>query len=189
MTERTKVCVKHMRGHDVGSSRNMGIMQKNDVIRRILIIDDNASIHDDYRRVLCPSMNAAALQEIEDGLFGVSTDAASASGQPNFVLETALQGEQALAMVQQAIREGRRYSMAFVDMRMPPGWDGLRTIEELRKVDPTLACVVCSAYSDYTREQITQRLELHEGFLFIRKPFEPEDIRNVAIQMTGAKAA
>lgn len=163
-------------------------MQKQSTERRILVIDDNASIHDDYRRVLCPVQNAADLLAIENELFGAAGESAVIE-QPRFSIETALQGEQALAMVQAAIRQGKPYSMAFVDMRMPPGWDGLRTIEEMLKVDPNLKCVVCSAYSDYTREQITERLELHEGFLFIRKPFEPEDIRSVALRMSAAKAA
>lgn len=164
-------------------------MQNSDAERRILIIDDNPSIHGDYRRILCPAPSISDLQAVEDELFGVNASTAPTPIRPNFVLETAFHGEEALEMVQSAIKQGRPYSMAFVDMRMPPGWDGLRTIEEIRKVDPTLECVVCSAYSDYTREQIIQRIELHEGFLFIRKPFEPEDIRSVAVRMSAAKAA
>ena len=88
-------------------------------------------------------------------------------------------------VVIEAMQDGRPFAMAFVDMRMPPGWDGLQTIEQLRRVDPHLNVVVCTAYSDYTPEQICERLEIRDGFLFIRKPFDPADVRAIAQRMTA----
>src|SRR5256885_6120088 len=99
-------------------------MRKDNSPRRILIIDDNAAIHNDFRKVLCPEkQSGAGLEELEDSLFGESVMSTGTSHpQVEYELDCALQGEEGLAKLKQAIGEGRPYAMAFVDMRMPPGW-------------------------------------------------------------------
>lgn len=149
---------------------------------RILIVDDNLDIHADFKKILCPDMAAASrIADLEASLFGES---AAASG-PKIQLDTAFQGEEAAKMTARALAENRPYSLAFVDMRMPPGWDGLRTMEEMKKIDPGVNFVVCSAYSDYTPDQVCQRLEIRDGILFIRKPFDPADVRMIAGRMSA----
>src|ERR1700733_7407406 len=104
--------------------------------RRILIIDDNAAIHLDFRKVLGAQAEhsaQAALDVLEANLFG---DAVASTARPNFDIDSAHQGQEGVAMAQQAVLQGRPYAMAFVDMRMPPGWDGLKTIEHLWAIDP-----------------------------------------------------
>ena len=106
------------------------------VNRRLLIIDDNASIHLDFRKVLGAQAEhsaQAALDVLEANIFG---EAVVDSARPNFEIDSAHQGQEGVAMAHQALVEGRPYSMAFVDMRMPPGWDGLKTIERLWATDP-----------------------------------------------------
>jgi len=90
-------------------------------------------------------------------------------------------GEEALAMVTQAVHENRPYALAFVDMRMPPGWDGLETIERLWEVDPDLHVVICSAYSDQSWSGICQRLHKGEQFLILKKPFETAEVLQCAV--------
>src|SRR5882672_2541575 len=97
--------------------------------RRILIIDDNAVIHQDFRKVLAvqPEHSAkAALEILEVDIFGANLQVAA---RPDFEIDSAHQGQEGVAMAHQAVTDGRPYAMAFVDMRMPPGWDGLETIE------------------------------------------------------------
>src|SRR5581483_12387682 len=106
--------------------------------RRILIIDDNVAIHGDFKKVLSKSTaTAAALSELEGSLFGDASLSAAADDGANveYQLDFASQGEEGLKKLKQAIKDGRPYAMAFVDMRMPPGWDGVQTIKELWKVD------------------------------------------------------
>jgi CheY-like chemotaxis protein len=95
--------------------------------RRILIVDDNASIHADFRNILCPdNSDEEATEEMEAVLFG--------SARPrelSFDLDSAYQGQEALNMVKKALAEKRPYALAFVDVRMPPGWDGIETIAHL----------------------------------------------------------
>ena len=75
-----------------------------------------------------------------------------------FELESAFQGKEALEKTIIGIAAGKPYALAFVDVRMPPGWDGIETIEHLWQVDPALQVVVCTAYSDYSWEKMTVRL-------------------------------
>jgi diguanylate cyclase (GGDEF)-like protein len=162
--------------------------------RRILLVDDNPEIHKDIMGILRPQRdNPLAIVEAE--LFGdVAAPEDSKRASVQYELESAFQGEQALAMVEQALRDGRPYSMAIVDVRMPPGWDGIETIERLRQVDPSLQIVICSAYSDYSWKAIDERLQATDWLLILRKPFEHAEIRQLASALTekwnlGVKAS
>ena len=149
---------------------------------RILIIDDNRSIHTDFAKVL----NVGAGRErspssAELALFGMEP---ASRPELAFDLDFALQGQQGLACVEAALAEGRPYAVAFVDMRMPPGWDGLETIERLWVVDPHLQVVICSAHSDYDWLEVLQRLGRADKLLVIKKPFEPVEILQCASALT-----
>src|SRR3546814_11685645 len=91
---------------------------------------------------------------------------------------------EALNTVESALAEGKPYAMAFIDMRMPPGWDGLETIERLWRVDPKLQVALCTAYSDYSWEDIAERLELGDRLLILKKPFDAIEIRQMASTLT-----
>jgi CheY-like chemotaxis protein len=92
--------------------------------RRILVVDDNHSIHDDFRKILGGiSANARELTNVEASLFG---DAANEPGTEGFEINFAFQGQEGLEKVRQALGEGKPYAMAFIDVRMPPGWDGIK---------------------------------------------------------------
>jgi diguanylate cyclase (GGDEF)-like protein/PAS domain S-box-containing protein len=89
-----------------------------------------------------------------------------------------------LDKVEAALVKDLPYAMAFIDMRMPPGWDGLETIERLWQVDPKLQVVLCTAYSDYSWENIAERLELGDRLLILKKPFDAIEIRQLACALT-----
>jgi len=146
---------------------------------RILITDDNAAIHEDFRRILTSSaQDDANLSDAEVLLFG---DAAAAPAHhPTYALDFALQGQLAVQCVKRACADGRPYAMAFVDMRMPPGWDGLETIERLWAEDPDVQIVICSAHSDYDWRDIFERLGHSDKLLILKKPFEPIEVLQCA---------
>src|SRR5688500_15794902 len=100
--------------------------------RRILIVDDNETIHRDFRKILEGAEQDKGFDALKAELFGSSHSAPQGS----FELDSAFQGKAGLEMVEQSVREGRRYAVAFVDVRMPPGWDGIETTEKLWAVDP-----------------------------------------------------
>ena len=150
--------------------------------RRILIIDDSPAIHEDFRKILTiQDSSTAALAADERILFGES---ATTRTRPSFDLDYALQGEVGLDRVRTAIAAGRPYAMAFVDMRMPPGWDGLETIERLWTVDPDLQVAICSAYSDYDWMDVIARLGHADKLLIIKKPFDIIEIIHSASALT-----
>ena len=146
--------------------------------RRVLIVDDNQAIHADVRKLFAPAgASSAEVDALENELFG-----ASKPSPVSFQFDSALQGDRGLALVETALAEGRPYSVAFVDMRMPPGWDGLETISRVWKVDPSLQIVICTAYSDYGWAEITGRLGQTDNLLVLKKPFDAVE----AVQMVHA---
>ena len=152
--------------------------------RRILIIDDNASIHLDFRKVLSAQAEhsaQAALDVLEANLFGEAVDAAV---RPNFDVDSAHQGQEGVEMANRARAEGRPYAMAFVDMRMPPGWDGLQTIERLWATDPDVQVVICSAHTDYDWTEVVARLGHSDRLLVLRKPAEPIEVLQCATALS-----
>jgi diguanylate cyclase (GGDEF)-like protein len=152
--------------------------------RRILIIDDNAAIHLDFRKVLGAQAEhsaQAALDVLEANLFG---ETVAAAARPNFDIDSAHQGQEGVAMALQARAEGRPYAMAFVDMRMPPGWDGLKTIEHLWATDPDVQVVICSAHSDYDWTEVVARLGHSDKLLVLRKPAEPIEVLQCATALS-----
>lgn len=149
---------------------------------RILIVDDNASIHEDFREILCPDRSGdAAVEAMEEVLFGPDK---SPPAQTVFELDSAYQGQEALELVKQALAKDRPYAMAFVDVRMPPGWDGIETIARVWEVDPEIQIVVCTAYADYSWEQMRARVGQPDGLLVLKKPFDNIEVRQMAHALT-----
>ena len=150
-------------------------------VRRILIVDDNRAIHDDFRKVLSCVDDSSELNAAEAELFGEEQPFAD---EIQYDIADAYQGEDGFNLVGQAVAEHRAFDMAFVDMRMPPGWDGLETIENLWKVDSELQIVICSAYSDYHLSQIRQRLGTTDKLLILKKPFDDSEVYQLAAALT-----
>lgn len=149
--------------------------------RRILVIDDNDAIHLDFKKILGDQADTAVLDELRTSLLGAKPIAPDSIP---YKLEGAHQGQEGLDKVRQSLKEGLPYSLAFVDMRMPPGWDGLETIEQIWKVDPQLQVVICTAYSDYSWKEIHQRLGQSDGLLILKKPFDNVEVRQLACALT-----
>lgn len=151
--------------------------------RRILIVDDNEAIHNDFRKVLTSATEVSLqLEEVRTALF--DDHAGSVLG-IEFSLDFAFQGQQALEMVQQALQTGRPYALAFVDVRMPPGWDGIQTVERIWQEYPSLQVVICTAYSDYTWDEMQRRLGQSKRLLILKKPFDNIEVRQLATALTA----
>jgi len=150
---------------------------------RILVVDDNTSIHEDYRKILAPAPTAReGLDRVEASLFGV--ERSSWLPRRECELDSAFQGQEALEKVRAAVHGGRPYSMAFMDVRMPPGWDGVETTVRLWGVDPDLQVVLCTAYADYSMEDLSSRLGHSDRFVILKKPFDVAEVRQLANALT-----
>lgn len=159
--------------------------------RRILLIDDLPSIHEDYKKILGASRSEAKadLDTARNAFLGAGSPAEEQVHEPDvpggYVIESAYQGQDGLEKVKQAIEESNPYSLAFVDIRMPPGWDGIKTIQEIWKVDPEMEIVICTAYSDYSWNEITGVLGQSDQLLILKKPFDPAEINQLAAALTA----
>lgn len=149
--------------------------------RRILVIDDNVSIHEDFRRILMPLDDSPGLDQARAALFG---EASSSEPSEAFVMDFADQGESGFRMVKRAVSSGAPYALAFVDMRMPPGWDGLETCRHVWKADGDLEIVMCTAFADHSWEEIVATLANRDKLLILRKPFDAIEVSQLASCLT-----
>ncbi len=154
-------------------------MPRND---RILIIDDNPSIHEDIRKILADRKEQnRALDNNKALLFGDEIPEPEPS---RFEIDSAFQGKEGLDKVQQAGADGRPYALAFVDVRMPPGWDGIETISRIWKAHPDLQVVICTAYSDYSWKEMIQQIGQSDNLVILKKPFENIEVMQLAHALT-----
>ncbi|MDW8260888.1 MAG: diguanylate cyclase, partial [Phycisphaerales bacterium] len=167
----------------------------------MLIVDDNPSIHDDFRKILTPHASApdfaapteragasatppGDLADLEARIFGQTPAASSARQSVDFELFFASQGQEALQKVEEMCRRGEPPAVAFLDMRMPPGWDGLRTAQALWNVTPELHIVICTAYSDHPWQTIAAQATSSDQLVILKKPFDPIEVIQLASALT-----
>ncbi len=144
-------------------------------VPRILVVDDDPAVREAYRRILEAPPTDVVLDAARAALFDeVQTEQVFA---PEVTLVD--QGEAAVEAVAAAATEDP-FLMAFVDMRMPPGIDGVETVDRLWKLDPELQIVIASAYSDVPWSSIADRFGLTDRLLFLKKPFDVVEARQLA---------
>jgi signal transduction histidine kinase len=149
---------------------------------RILIIDDNPSIHKDFQTILLDEEESTTLSKLRGEVFGENDKKSPAKSV--YELDFASQGKEGCEKIRVACSENRPYELVFVDMRMPPGWDGLKTIEHIWQIDPKVQVVICTAYSDYSWGEITERLGRSENLLILKKPFDSAEVAQLASALT-----
>lgn len=148
-------------------------------VRRILVVDDNEEIHGDFQRILCPTLRIdQELEKTADLLF--ERTASVTAPLTVHELEVATSGEQAVELMALALAEGKPFVMTFLDIRMPGGWNGLETAEHLWALQPDLQIVLCSAYSDYSWEEIRNTLPISDRYVILKKPFDVLEVRQLA---------
>jgi len=151
---------------------------------RIIVIDDNPAIHDDFIKILTISNKAIQFSEFDKELFGENDPPHPKNALPEFDIDTASQGEEGVKKIKEALEEGNPFALAFVDIRMPPGIDGIETIKQIWEFDRDIQIVICTAYSDYSWEDTVQELGLTENLLILKKPFDIAAVRQLAGALT-----
>ncbi len=147
---------------------------------RLLIIDDNPSIHNDVRKILAGAEPADDdLRAMEAMLFSDEPTEEQDHHAANYRIDSADHGQAGVEMAQRAIEDGDPYVLAIVDMRMPGGWDGLETIEHLWQIDGRVQTLICTAYSDYSWSEICQRLGESDRLQMLKKPFGTEEFQEL----------
>jgi signal transduction histidine kinase/DNA-binding NarL/FixJ family response regulator len=150
--------------------------------RRLLVIDDNAAIHTDFQKIFrAATSQDSEFRRAEAALFD---DVAEMADAPAFEIDSAYQGEIGYRMVSEAVASGRPYAVAFVDMRMPPGWDGMKTATKLWEACPDLQIVICTAYSDHSWEEMLKSFGETDRLLLLKKPFDNIEVLQLAHTLT-----
>lgn len=152
-------------------------------LRRVLVIDDSSVIHDDFRKILDDRAADGDLADMESILFGAE-QRQPIPDSPRFELDFAHQGEEGIAKVEKSLSEGNPYSVIFIDVRMPPGLDGILTLERIFALDSAVQAVLCTAYSDYGWGQLRGRFGNTDRLLVLRKPFEAIEVAQLALSLT-----
>lgn len=151
---------------------------------RLLIIDDNVSIHEDIRKSLDLGRDNTLL-DLTKAILVEQQDIQKPEIAPiPFVIDSAYQSDEAVDMVRQSLKTYQPYALAFVDVRMPPGLDGMNTIKKIWKLDPDIQIVICTAYSDYSWDQMNKQLGNKDNYLILKKPFEAIEVRQLAFSLS-----
>lgn len=152
--------------------------------KRILVIDDDPDICKTYQAILCPDQDPTDVSQEELARLLRLKNILPQGRGICFELDFALQGQQGLALARDALAQGRPYALACIDIRMPPGWDGMETASRIRQVDPCIEIVIVTAYSDRSLGEIVSAVGAPDKLLFLRKPFDPEELMQLALSLT-----
>lgn len=151
---------------------------------RIIIIDDNPDIQHDFIKILQITNQSTHLSELNKQLFGELPVIMPINHLPHFEIEVTSQGEEGVKKIKQALDEDHPFALAFVDIRMPPGIDGIETIKQIWDYDPEIQVVICTAYSDYSWEDTLKVLGLSDNLFVLKKPFDVDSVRQLASALT-----
>jgi diguanylate cyclase (GGDEF)-like protein len=163
---------------------------------RVLVVDDEAAIRDAYKEILCPETaepHKAGLQDLRARLFaksvGVADRRRAQSSAASFEVTFCDQAEAAVREVEKALAAEEPFSVAFLDMRMPPGRDGVWAAARIRELDPALEIVICTAYADVDPAEVGGIVPPEEKLSYLQKPFHPHEIRQTAIALASKWSA
>lgn len=150
---------------------------------RIIVIDDLISIHEDFTKILNPKRNSSSkkLDEMNAALFGKKKEQRDL---PEYELAFASQGQEGIDMIKKGLEVNKPFAIAFVDVQMPPGMDGIEAIEKIWKIDPAIQIVICTAYAKYSWQDIQKRLGDTDRLFILKKPFDEIEILNLAATLT-----
>ena len=153
-----------------------------EINKKILLIDDQEEILNSLKKLLAGEDN---LSNINNKMKDLVNDffKEESKEKETYDVHTALDGETGYKLVKKALEEGEQYSVVTVDMRMH-GWDGLKTAQEIRKIDSNIEIIIITAYTDIKREELVNKIGKPEKLLYLKKPFEKEEILQVILSLT-----
>ncbi len=154
------------------------------VKRRILLVDDEPSIVAEMEKILrCESGKGQELNELESRLFG--GDSLSDRMQMNFDITVCRQGLDAVEQVRLSLEQQNPFAVAFIDVRMPPGIDGVAAAERIRQLDKEVEIVMVTGYSDFDLTQINRLVQPEDKLLYMQKPVHAQEVRQTAISLSS----
>lgn len=149
----------------------------------ILLVDDNTAIHESFKNIFSKKEKNVEFDNLNSLLFDSKIEKNHTSDE-TFRVDSAYQGMEGLHLVKKSVANKQKYSIVFMDIRMPPGMDGIETMKKIWEIDPDLPIVIISAYFDYSFEDISTMLNNSKRFLILKKPFDIVEIRQIVNAFT-----
>ncbi len=153
---------------------------------RVLVVDDDAQLIDEYIRCLGedfePDIATATLGDLEKVLLGEDTDD---RGGARFEVHSRNQGEAAVEAVEAAIAAGQPYAIVFIDIRMPPGMDGIAAAKQIRALDPNVNIVTVTGSLSIDPDNLGVEIPPADKVFFFKKPFHGAECRQLAAALCG----
>ena len=149
---------------------------------RVLIVDDEAGIHSDFKDMLNPNRRQTLTDELAETLLDEVSENKTFF-LPNFELLHARSGEEAYDIICAGKASDRPIAVAYIDVRMPPGIDGVEAIRRIRQIEKDIELVIMTAYTDKPLPEIVRDMELLHKLLYIRKPFAPEEVQQITLAL------
>ena len=159
---------------------------------RVLVVDDEPGIRDAYRQVLAQSdvsQEVEGFRELRSRLFKNTPAKSRAKGRSHSTTFEPVfcdQAPAAVAAVKEALAHNQPFAVVFLDMRMPPGPDGVWAAAHIRELDPAVEIVICTAYSDADPSDIGGLVPPEDKLSYLQKPFHPHEVRQMTIAL-GSK--
>jgi predicted signal transduction protein with EAL and GGDEF domain len=160
---------------------------------RVLVVDDEPGVRDAYRQVLAESdvsQEVEGFRELRSKLFSRNAPERSrAKARPHSTTFEPVfcdQAQAAVAAVKEALAHSQPFAVVFLDMRMPPGPDGVWAAAQIRELDPAVEIVICTAYSDADPSDIGGLVPPEDKLSYLQKPFHPHEVRQMTIAL-GSK--
>ncbi len=160
--------------------------------KKVLIVDDQKDLREQLGKLLKNANKrnetSSLVQQMRSRLLGKQAEEPveeEKPGEEGYLVDTAGQGEEGFELVKKSLEQKSPYAIIFLDMRMPPGWDGLETAKKIREVDKDIEIVIMTAYADHDQRAIAEAVGVPEKLLYIKKPFHTEEIFQLALSLTA----
>ncbi|TDT68590.1 response regulator receiver domain-containing protein [Hypnocyclicus thermotrophus] len=155
-----------------------------EINKKILLIDDQKEILESMKNLLSGQDNLKIINnKLDDLLSDFFEEEKKEQEEEKYQVDIAEDGQTGYNMVKKALERDEPYSVVTIDMRMP-GWDGLRTAKEIRKIDENIEIVIITAYTDRNRKELVKKIGKPEKLLYLKKPFEREEILQIIMSLT-----
>lgn len=151
---------------------------------RVLIVDDEDGIHSDFKDMLNPTRARALTDQFAETLLEEGSENKTPF-LPNFELVHAISGEEGYEIIRAGKDSNCPIVVAYIDVRMPPGIDGVEAIRRIRKIEKDIELVIMTAYTDKPLPEIVRGMELLHKLLYIRKPFAPEEVQQITLALVN----
>ncbi|PCJ62881.1 MAG: hypothetical protein COA79_01780 [Planctomycetota bacterium] len=156
----------------------------NAIRRNIMVVDDNENIHEDFKKILCNYLDFnKKVDALSNGLFDITEDSEQIGQSFDYHVISAYSGEEAIGIIKNHIEIGCPIDVIFMDIRMAPGMDGIDACCQIREIYPDADLIFCSAYSDYPKQGILNKVGNKNPVYFLPKPFETNSVHKILSQI------